>query len=135
ASTESAVARVLAVAKKLNTPAGLFANGKKPGGNKDPFSLRRNALGLARTLIEGGIDLDLKALMAEAVTRIQDTVPQAAARRADNDVPAELYAFVLERLRGYYADQGLRGDAFESVSALQPSSLLDFDRRLRAVVT
>jgi glycyl-tRNA synthetase beta chain len=131
---QGAVARVLALAEKLDTLAGLFALGQKPGGNKDPFSLRRNALGLARTLIEGGIEIDLKALIAEAVTRIQDTVPQAASRRAESDVAAELYGFVLERLRGYYADQGLRGDAFEAVATLQPASLLDFDRRLRAVV-
>jgi glycyl-tRNA synthetase beta chain len=131
---EGAVARVLALAEKLDTLAGLFAIGQKPGGNKDPFSLRRCALGLARTLIEGGIELDLQALIAEAVTRIQDTVPQAQAKRAEFDCAADLYVFVLERLRGYYGDQGLRGDAFEAVAALKPASLLDFDRRLRAVV-
>src|SRR5262249_9119434 len=97
AIAEGAVARVLAIAEKLDTLAGLFAIGKKPGGTKDPFALRRNALGLARTIIEGGIELDLRALIAEAVTRIQDTVPQASAKRAEFDCAEELYAFVLER--------------------------------------
>src|SRR5262249_47894872 len=131
---EGQVARVLAIAEKLDTLAGLFAIGQKPSGNKDPFSLRRNPLGLARTTIEGGIELDLQALIAEAVTRIHDTVPQAAPTRAEYDAAEELYQSILERLRGYYADQGLRGDAFEAVATLKPASLLDFDRRLRAVI-
>jgi glycyl-tRNA synthetase beta chain len=141
-----AVGRVLAVAERLDTLAGIFAVGLKPSGNKDPFALRRAALGLARTLIEGGLDIDLRATLTEAF----DLVPEAAliagvkpgkdgkppvvdigARR--RELGDEVHAFVLDRLRGYYADQGFSSDQFEAVLAVAPVTLPDFDRRLRAV--
>src|SRR5690606_26810300 len=62
----SPLGRVLAMAERLDTLAGGFAAGLKPTGNKDPFALRRNALGLARTIIESGLDLDLSAQLALA---------------------------------------------------------------------
>lgn len=135
------VGRVLAIAERLDTLAGIFAVGLKPSGNKDPFALRRAALGLARTLIEGGLDLDLKAQIAEALAQLPETAfagkggkvsAEPGARR--DALAAELYEFVLDRLRGYYADQGIGTEAFEAVRVLAPASLLDFDRRLRAVV-
>jgi glycyl-tRNA synthetase beta chain len=140
------VGQVLAVAERLDTLAGIFAVGMKPSGNKDPFALRRAALGLARTLIEGGLDIDLRAALTEAL----DLVPEAALVAGvkpgkDGKLPAvdvgtrrrelgdEVHAFVLDRLRGYYADQGFSADQFESVLAVSPDTLPDFDRRLRAV--
>ena len=104
----SRLGRVLAVADRLDTLEGGFAAGLKPTGNKDPFALRRNALGLARTVIEGGLDVDLP--MSEPVRE-----------------------FVFDRLRGYYEDQGVTPQQFEAVAAVAPPSLLDFDRRLRAL--
>ncbi|MBN8948676.1 MAG: glycine--tRNA ligase subunit beta [Rhodanobacter sp.] len=139
--------QVLAVAERLDTLAGIFAIGMKPGGNKDPFALRRAALGLARTLIEGGLELDLRASFIEALEQLPDAALaaglkpgkdgkppalQAGARRAI--LLEELLDFVHERLRGYYAEQGFEHGAFEAVLAVQPASLADFDRRLRAVV-
>jgi glycyl-tRNA synthetase beta chain len=121
----SRLGQVLAIAEKLDTLAGMFAIGQKPTGNKDPFSLRRNALGLARTLIEGGLDLDLNALLREAIAAISTDGLDAKAN--------DLYDFITDRLRGYYADQGIRGDAFEAVLAVRPASLRDFDRRIRAI--
>ena len=121
----SRLGQVLAIAEKLDTLAGMFAIGQKPTGNKDPFSLRRNALGLARTLIEGGLDLDLNALLREAIAAVSTDGLDAKAN--------DLYDFITDRLRGYYADQGIRGDAFEAVLAVRPSSLRDFDRRIRAI--
>lgn len=141
------VGQVLAVAERLDTLAGIFAVGLKPSGNKDPFALRRAALGMARTLIEADLDLDLKSHFAEALAALpenaliaglpkgKDGKPSpldAGARR--NELAADLYEFILDRLRGYYADQGIPTDAFEAVRALAPESLVDFDRRLRAVV-
>ena len=141
------LARVLAVAERLDTLAGIFAVGLRPSGNKDPFALRRAALGLARTLIEGGLDIDLEAAFVEALELLPDAALAAGGKPGKGDSPApgdpgqrraalqaELYVFVLERLRGYYADQGIGGDAFEAVAAVAPASLVDFDRRLRAVV-
>jgi glycyl-tRNA synthetase beta chain len=127
----SKLGQVLAIAERLDTLTGGFAAGLKPTGNKDAFALRRNALGLARTLIEGGLDLDLDALLAKA----RDTVGAIALDKAAPATAnvAELREFIIDRLRGYYADQDVPVQQFESVAALRPSSLLDFDRRLRAI--
>jgi glycyl-tRNA synthetase beta chain len=137
--------RVLAIADKLDTLAGLFAIGNRPTGNKDPFSLRRAALGLARTLIEGELTLDLAAQISEAFDLARKDIERIERERVAGggkpdpaaparDDAADLLAFVFDRLRGYYADQGIRGDAFDAVLALRPTDLTDFDRRLRAVV-
>jgi glycyl-tRNA synthetase beta chain len=119
----------------------------KPSGNKDPFALRRAALGLARTLVEGGLDLDLRATFAEALELLPDAALQAGAGKAAGKAQTapfdagarravlvgELFEFVLDRLRSYYAELGFGVEQFEAVAAVQPASLLDFDRRLRAV--
>jgi len=138
--------QVLAVAERLDTLAGIFAVGMKPGGNKDPFALRRAALGLARTLIEAGMELDLRGSLVEALELVPDGALAAGLKPGKDGKPAalnagqrrailvdELYDFVLDRLRGYYAEQGFDSAQFEAVLVVQPSSLADFDRRLRAV--
>lgn len=121
----SALGKVLAIAERLDTLAGGFAAGLKPTGNKDPFALRRNALGLARTIIESGFDLDLKALLATANDAL-------AAKNVQADT-SELYDFILDRLRGYYADKNVPATHFNAVAELRPASLYDFDRRLDAI--
>lgn len=121
----SPLGKVLAIAERLDTLAGGFAAGLKPTGNKDPFALRRNALGLARTLIESGFNLDLKALLATANAAL-------AAKHVQADT-SELYDFILDRLRGYYADKGVPASQFNAVAELKPASLYDFDRRLGAI--
>ena len=138
--------QVLSVAERLDTLAGIFAVGLKPSGSKDPFALRRAALGLARTLVEARMELDLGAAFAEALELIPESALQAGlkpgkdgkatelnagARRAE--LQRELYDFVLDRLRSYYAERGFDGQSFEAVLAVAPASLADFDRRLRAV--
>jgi len=144
---EGVVAQCVSLADKLDTLAGIFAVGMKPSGNKDPFALRRAALGLARTLIEGGLDLELGVLLKDAVVQIPDAAfadkaksdessssngrTTSHARRAG--VVTELREFILDRLRGYYTEQGFTPQQFEAVAAVQPASLVDFDRRLRAV--
>jgi len=133
------LAQVLSTADKLDTLAGIFAIGLKPTGNKDPFALRRAALGLARTLIEGGIDLDLRVCLREALEQIPETAFAANSKseaRVDArriELADELYAFILDRLRGYYAERDFTPQQFEAVAVIEPVSLLDFDRRLRAV--
>src|SRR6185437_14901785 len=144
---EGVLAQCVSLADKLDTLAGIFAVGMKPTGNKDPFALRRAALGLARTLIEGGLDLELGVLLKEAVAQVPDAAlaaksessgPPAASGRTHLQgrrvsVAVELREFILDRLRGYYAEQGFTSQQFEAVAAVQPDSLVDFDRRLRAV--
>jgi glycyl-tRNA synthetase beta chain len=139
--------QVLSVAERLDTLAGIFAIGMKPGGNKDPFALRRAALGLARTLIEGGMDLDLRGSFVEALELLpEDALAAGLKPGKDGKRPSlnagerrailvdELVEFVLDRLRGYFAEQGFAHAHFEAVLAVQPTGLADFDRRLRAVV-
>jgi len=130
----SPLGKVLAIAERLDTLAGGFAAGLKPTGNKDAFALRRNALGLARTLIESGFDLDLHALIRTAVDRVGalPTGKDSAPAPADAN---ELYDFILDRLKGYYADKGVTVQQFNAVAALQPKSLYDLDRRIDAIGT
>ncbi len=123
----SPLGKVLAIAERLDTLAGGFAAGLKPTGNKDPFALRRNALGLARTIIESGFDLDLPALLAAANAGLAGRGVQADA--------GELYDFILDRLKGYYADRGVPATHFNAVVELKPASLYDFDRRIDAIGT
>jgi len=130
----SPLGKVLAIAERLDTLAGGFAAGLKPTGNKDPFALRRNALGLARTVIESGFDLDLRALIATAIAGLPTAV-QPNAERKTEALPQELYDFILDRLRGYYADKGVPATHFNAVAELKPASLYDFDRRIDAIGT
>ncbi|MDJ0812460.1 MAG: glycine--tRNA ligase subunit beta [Woeseiaceae bacterium] len=125
--------QVLAVADRLDTLAGVFAIGKKPSGNRDPFGLRRAALGIIRVLIECGLDLDLKALIASAV----DMQPGVRADGSDpnTSITADVYGFITDRLRRYFLDrdESLATETFDAVLARSPLSLVDFERRLAAV--
>jgi glycyl-tRNA synthetase beta chain len=130
----SPLGKVLAIAERLDTLAGGFAAGLKPTGNKDAFALRRNALGLARTLIESGFDLDLTKLIDKAVVELPAAVQPHADRNTETLRP-DLYDFILDRLKGYYADKGVTVQQFNAVAALQPKSLYDLDRRIDAIGT
>ena len=127
----SAVGQALAVADKIDTLAGVFSIGKKPSGNRDPFGLRRAALGVVRILVECGLDVDLRKLIARAVAL------QPKSELSADDVSNDLYAFISDRLRRYFLDRdtGLAAETFEAVMVRHPVSLVDFDRRLAAVQT
>jgi glycyl-tRNA synthetase beta chain len=127
----SGVGRTLAVADKIDTLAGVFSIGKKPSGNRDPFGLRRAALGIIRILVECGLDIDLKALIREAVSLQPDH------KLSDDELVDDIYGFISDRLRRYFLDRdsGLATETFESVMQRHPASLVDFDRRLAAVQT
>jgi len=138
----SPLGKVLAIAERLDTLAGGFAAGLKPTGNKDPFALRRNALGLARTVIESGFDVSLKVLLTDAATRAMEAIRLTAVMKkveAANeakrkgaetspmqsqvggvslDQVEEVYDFILDRLRGYYTDKGVPATHFNAVAAL-----------------
>ncbi|MBL8250786.1 MAG: glycine--tRNA ligase subunit beta, partial [Candidatus Competibacter sp.] len=122
----SATGRALALADRLDTLIGIFAIGQPPSGAKDPFALRRAALGVLRILIEGELDLDLRAALEQAAAGFEPAV------RADQVVQA-VFEFMMERLRGYYLERGVRPDTVEAVLECQPARPLDFDRRVRAV--
>ena len=130
----SPLGKVLAIAERLDTLAGGFAAGLKPTGNKDPFALRRNALGLARTVIESGFDVDLRKLIDAAIASLPAAVQTHAERNTETMAP-DLHDFILDRLRGYYADKGVPAPHFNAVAELKPASLYDFDTRIDAIGT
>jgi glycyl-tRNA synthetase beta chain len=121
--------QILAIADKLDSLAGIFSIGKKPSGNRDPFGLRRSALGIVRTLIECDLNIDLKALIGEAV----DAQPEGKIEKAE--LCDALYTYITDRLRRYFLDRdtALATETFDAVLARSPSSLVDFGRRLDAV--
>jgi glycyl-tRNA synthetase beta chain len=118
--------QALAIADRLDTLVGIFAIGQLPSGDKDPFGLRRSALGVVRILIERELDLDLRSLLASAAAGFPASLNAA-------DITDDLFAFMMERLRAYYLDSGYDTDTFEAVLARQPAKPLDFDQRMRAV--
>lgn len=126
---ESDAGQVLALADKLDNLAGAFALGKKPSGNRDPFGLRRSALGIVRIAVEKRLDFELPAIL-ETALRAQPVNALDTAR-----LSRDLYDFVVERMRTWYSDrQGMKAEVFDSVLARRPASLVDFDARLNAVM-
>jgi glycyl-tRNA synthetase beta chain len=121
--------QILAVADKLDTLAGIFVLGKKPSGKRDPFGLRRGALGVIRILIEKSLDIDFTEILKAAILQ------QPAAGADVDSIRDELHDFVVDRLRRYYLDQdaGITTEMFAAVRAKRPASLCDFDQRLKAV--
>ena len=118
--------KVLALADKIDTLVGIFGIGQKPTGAKDPFALRRAALGVLRIIIEGELPLDLRDLYEKAATLLGDRVEDADAVESCLD-------YTLERLKAYYQEQGVEVDVIDAVLARKPTEPLDFDRRVRAV--
>ncbi len=124
----------VALADKLDTLAGIFAIGQKPSGTKDPFGLRRAAIGALRILVEKKLDIDLRALVTRACAL--QPVPGANAS-------AEVWDFMVERLRAYFIDAsgaassgpGITTEMFDAVRASEPVSPVDFRARLDALAS
>jgi glycyl-tRNA synthetase beta chain len=119
----------LAFADKIDTLAGIFAIGQKPSGTRDPFGLRRAALGVLRTILERQLDLDLRQLIETAVA--------AQPVEKKPEVPEEVWTYVVERLRSSYlegeAGRAVTTEMFDAVLASRTQSVLDLDVRLRAL--
>lgn len=122
----SAAGRVVALADKLDTLAGIFAIGQKPSASKDPYALRRAALGALRICLEAPLALDLRELLRRALEA------QPAGQR-DARLLGELWEFVLERLRGLLAEQGVAVEVFNAVAATGTAVPADFAARVAAV--
>jgi len=128
----------LAIADKLDTIVGIFAIGQKPTGAKDPFGLRRAALGVLRILIETGVALDLRNLIHSALELVRaDTLRLAGDKPAPlpESLADEIYGYMMERLRAWYLEggAGITTEMFDAVLDTRPASPLDFDERLRAL--
>ncbi len=117
---------VVALADKLDTMVGMFGIDQPPTGSKDPFALRRSAIGILRILIEKELDLDL-----------QEAIATAAAGFSELDLESgtmdKVFDFLLDRFKAWYADAGIDSGVFQSVFALKPARPLDFHRRVEAV--
>ncbi|RTZ67036.1 MAG: glycine--tRNA ligase subunit beta [Aquificaceae bacterium] len=122
----SMTGKILSLADRLDTLLGIFAIGLKPTGSKDPYALRRAAIGVLRILIEGELSLDLKALLTIAAKGLSNKVDASAA-------VDDTYAFIMERLRAYYKDKKIAGDVVDAVASVNPSRPLDFNQRVKAV--
>ena len=123
---ETPTGTCIALAERLDTLTGIFGIGQRPTGDKDPFGLRRAALGALRILKEGGLTLDLADLIRTAIRGFGERV-------ASNDCAADVLAFMLERLKGLYAEEGIGADLFEAVAEVRLTSLADFNARIQAV--
>lgn len=119
---------ILAVAEKLDTMTGMFAIGQPPSGSKDPFALRRSALGILRILVEKSLDLDLN----DAITASLALYQQQGLKISD-DIAAQVFSFLLDRFRAWYQAEGVSSEVFQSVYVLQPGSPMDFAMRINAV--
>ena len=116
----------VAVADKLDTLVGIFGIGMLPTGSKDPYALRRAALGVLRILIEKQLDLDLVEAVGFAVGLYGDKV------KAEG-LAQQVLDFIFDRLRARYEDEGVDVAVYQAVRALSPAAPLDFDQRVQAV--
>jgi glycyl-tRNA synthetase beta chain len=123
---EHPVSRAVALADKLDTLAGLFGIGQTPTGDRDPFGLRRAALGTIRILVEGELELRLFDLLNAAFARFD-------ARPGFGDARSALETFIFDRARGYFQDAGYSANQIESVLCLNPARLDLVPRQLEAV--
>lgn len=128
---QSAAGRVVALADRLDSLLGMFAAGEEPSGDKDPYGLRRAALAVLRIIIEGELKLDLKDLLKQTALVYGASVSSMI--KTDDSVVERAYSFIMDRLQGYYVDQGFAVDEIASVYASGPTMPYDFDCRLRAV--
>ena len=151
------IGRALAIADRLDTLVGMFDIGQAPSGDRDPFGLRRAALGVLRILVESELDLDLERLLVAAgkgypprvvesarpVTESPSPTPAAEVHAppnkpeypglANKDTPTRVLEFLLDRLRTYFADQEVPATVFAAVHARRPTRPLDFAKRIHAV--
>ncbi|SEL35241.1 glycyl-tRNA synthetase beta chain [Colwellia chukchiensis] len=116
----------VAIADKVDTLVGIFGIGQPPKGDKDPFALRRAAIGLLRIIIEKQLTLDISELVKQSIDLYQDKL-------SNQDVATQVLEFVLGRYRAYYQDQNISIDVIQAVLANAPTEPLDFDKRIHAV--
>ncbi len=123
---QTPTAQALAIADRIDTLMGIFAIGQIPTGDRDPYALRRAALGVLRILIEKKLDLDLRPLLETAAKQFNTEIKASAAID-------QVLAFVLDRLPAYYQDKNIKADVLEAVTGIRPSCPLDIDQRIQAV--
>ena len=127
------IGKILSLADKVDTLVGIFAIGMKPTGSKDPFSLRRTALGILRILIEGEINIPYNFLIEVATQNLHDKVAFSSQDELASFF-TEVSSFMIGRLKAYYKDQAIDSNTVESVTSIDDSyTPLDMDYRIKAV--
>jgi glycyl-tRNA synthetase beta chain len=122
----TATGLAVAIADKLDTLVGIFGINQPPTGSKDPFGLRRAAIGLLRIIIEKELTLDITVLSQQAVNAYGSKLSNA-------NTVNEVFEFLLGRYRAMYEEQNIGVDVIQAVQTLKPTQPLDFDRRIKAV--
>ncbi len=122
----TAIGCCVALADRLDTLIGILGINKSPTGDKDPFALRRAALGILRIIIEKELPLDLLQLLKHAHKNYEADLP-------NQDVDQQAFEFIMDRLRAWYLDKSISPDVFAAVSACKPTAPLDFHQRIQAV--
>ena len=128
---QTAIGICLALADRLDTLVGIFAIDQAPTGSKDPFSLRRSAIGILRILIEKQLPINLVALVEQAIKNYTTEDGSKIAKMGDTFT--QVMAFLNSRYRAMYTEQGVSVDTIQAVQAINPHMPLDFDQRIRAV--
>ena len=124
------IGQAVSIADKLDTLVGLYAIGQPPTGQKDPYALRRAALGILRICMECSLDINVRELILAAVNNYQSMAPKLTV--ADN-VVNDVFDFILGRLAVYYSNQAFANDEIDAVVSLRPGQFNELDQRLRAV--
>ena len=122
-STDEGIA--VSIADKIDTLTGIYGIGQGPTGSKDPYALRRTALGLLRILLEAKIELNLKSLI--------DFSLNLHLKEVDRSTGNVIYSFMMDRLKAYYRDADIESNIYEAVLAVSPNSPLDFHYRVEAL--
>ncbi|MCH8500980.1 MAG: glycine--tRNA ligase subunit beta [Aliidiomarina sp.] len=117
----------VALADKLDTLSGIFGIGQIPTGDRDPFGLRRAAIGMLRILVEKQLPLDVETLVRSAVANYGNII------KNPDEVTAQVVDFLLGRFRAWYQEQSISVDVIQAVLARRPTIALDFDHRVKAV--
>jgi glycyl-tRNA synthetase beta chain len=116
---------VVSIADKIDTITGIYGIGQGPTGSKDPYALRRMALGLLRIMVESGFNINIKELIIKSLSLHTSDV--------DTNSADDIYIFLMDRLRAYYKEQNVSAKVFESVLAVKPDSPYDFHLRVQAL--
>ena len=116
----------VALADKLDTLVGIFGIGQLPKGDKDPFALRRAAIGVLRTIVDNNLELDLSDLISDAAEAL-------TGKLTNDDMYENVMSFVLGRFNAIYQDAGIDTDVIQAVSAKRPTRPNDFDSRIQAI--
>ncbi|MBQ4847187.1 glycine--tRNA ligase subunit beta [Pseudoalteromonas sp. MMG005] len=120
------ISYAVALADKFDTLVGIFGIGQAPKGDKDPFALRRAAIGALRIMVEKELSLDINDIVAKAKTLFADKL-------SNDQVAEDVLEFMLGRFRAWYQDEGISVDVIQAVLVRKPTSPIDFDRRVKAV--